>query len=277
MQKETKDIATLIAEKLTREKIKPIAQWRVTSEKFTYWLVAITLVLLAGFFASFVFLHVRDILTPTFQGRHPRPPMMLFLRVFPYIWLALSLVLVAASLFVIKKAPRGYRYGVGITLFLASVVVFILITLFHLSHVDERAEGFVARQGPRGVSQLVERQWNRPEEGALSGRVTAINLPTFEIISHSGKRWNIITDSNTVFRGKKELAEDAFVTLLGEKSDEETFQAEVVRTLPPRRDRQKEPPVRAKDERYPKMQTYDNKDVLPYEKENASTFQSQSN
>lgn len=135
------------------------------------------------------------------------------------------------GVYVIKRAPKGYRYHTSFLFVIVASGAFLLAISFHFSRVNERAEQFVFRQMPNGFAVITEKQWNHPEEGLLAGRVQKVAKENFEVQVQSGNVFRVVVNGNTVFYGKRDVATGNFVMVHGEKERDRVVVAETVKIV----------------------------------------------
>lgn len=225
-------IAEKIANKLIKEHIIPEPEWKIRTEKWLYFGAIFLLVMLSGILLSFVTLYLFQffILTSPRHSGIPRFPFHFGAYTFPYVWFILSGIAVLLAVYVTHKTPKGYRYKRGFLLAIATVGVFLFTLIFHLSHMNERAERFVNERAPGGFHSMTENQWNHPEEGFLGGRITSKERLNFDIETRGGETWKVITSDKTVFYGKKDVAVGSSVMISGQKQDKGIFMADTIKS-----------------------------------------------
>jgi hypothetical protein len=149
---------------------------------------------------------------------------------FPYIWFILSGLTVLLAVYVTRKTPKGYRYRIGFLLTIATVGVFLFALIFHLSHINERAERYINERAPGGFHSMTEKQWNHPDKGFLGGRIIDKEGMNFDVEVRGGEKWRVLTSDKTVFYGKEDVAIGNSVVISGQKKDRDVFMADTVKS-----------------------------------------------
>ncbi len=235
----TDSIKNKIAQKIKEENITPEPRWQIQGEKMFYFAAASLASILAGLLFSFVVLHIVQFMIPGpgNPGGHTgtgRPPHVA-LYIFPYLHLLVALLCVGLAVYVLRKTPKGHRYQVGFLSLAGAIVVFVVATVFHMSHINERAENMFAGRGPAVFDRLAEGQWARPEKGVLGGKVESIAEESFTVRVPQGEVWTVILDKDTVLYGKDRLSFGNQVFIEGSKEGEYIFVARRVKILEKRR------------------------------------------
>ncbi len=224
-------VAKKVAAKLTSEHVTPEPKWKIRLEKVLYGSAIFSLAVISGILLSFVTLYIFQFFTPASfkHGNVFRLPFHFLTYTFPYIWFALSGAAVFLAVYVARKTPKGYRYRIGSLLTVALLIVSFFALIFHLSHVNEKAERFINERAPGGFHSMTEKQWNHPEDGFLGGRVISKEGMSFTIEMHGGETWKVMTSDATVFYGKNDMNIGSLVMISGQKQGNGVFMASTVK------------------------------------------------
>lgn len=237
----TKSLADTLAERLEKEHITPEPAWKITMEKILYIMSAGVLVLLSGMLLSFVMLHIIQFawFDEMFAGNSVEMMQrshrsQFWLGTFPYTWFTLSLVIAVLATYVWYKTPQGYRHHASSIFLVATVFVCISAFALHASRINERAERFMMHRAPAGFEIMVERPWNRADQGFLGGRIVRQTHQgtVFDIETRDGLVWHVMTDGSTIFYGKDDFDTGSLVLMRGHmQSHNDSFRANTVKIM----------------------------------------------
>ncbi|MDB5188667.1 MAG: hypothetical protein JWM92_265 [Candidatus Nomurabacteria bacterium] len=213
--------------KIKTAHLKPISRWYFTTRT---WALTV-LIIIATFLSSVGVTLILFLLTDHdwFAVSYLDEGLPLhILKTIPYLWLIIIFIVVAIIYSSIKQVGRGYRYPqrkiIGVSL-LASVLIG---TALFISGAGTYLDTYLERTVPFYDNLIVTNKdiWVYPEQGLLSGTITAIDGDTFSITDSDEQPWVVTMDSDT--QENTPLRIEKSVKIVGTMTDGSHFNASLI-------------------------------------------------
>lgn len=223
------NFSSKVLETIKQKAIKPIPKWYFSARNFILWFLAILATFLGGLAFSLVMLFMN------FQQvgmNFPRPQGKLHWLIvsIPYAWLVVFVLLVGVIYFNLKHFKNSYKYPAYL-LIIASlcgsiVIGFITVGLDGHRRMNEEFSRHLPFYGP--VFDARTRSWGRPDDGALAGKVKALESDNFILEDLRGHEWKIIFDTDNSQEGATEITVGQMVMINGQSTEKGVFLAEEI-------------------------------------------------
>ncbi len=216
-------------QEITEKNIHPISRWQIKTKNSIYWVGAVSLVVFSALATAISFHAIFEIDWQAYQKAHFSWIEILFSGV-PIFSLLLLAVFLWGTVFFLQHTRRGYRYPLGMLFgifFLSSICLGYFI---EESPLNDPAERFLLRSLPQihdlPVSLLptTEQQWSQPAKGLLGGVVVQSNEKSIQLLDSKQKTWTVEYKETEVSGGTTPQVDDE-VKVIGNQSDDDTFQA----------------------------------------------------
>lgn len=176
------NFADKIAEKIKKERIKPLSPWYFSFKNWIFWISFF----LSGLLGSIAF---AMLLVALVQNEFSFHILMDMLWV-PIVWVAIFCVFLYSSYYAVHHTKNGYKIPAWIWVggnILISMIIGVVFYAVAMNHWDERMMEF------SGMKKAQESFWSRPDEGFLSGKLEVEN-DAIVLIDFQGRVWNIVFD-----------------------------------------------------------------------------------
>ncbi len=217
-----------IIDKIKKEDIKPLPKWKVDFKSYLYWFVLGLLILIGGLLISLTLIDYLDIGQELARNLKLRNFLFMTLRAMPFLWiilLGLSLVFGAVAF---RSTKRGYRYSILSVLILMVILISVLVFIGHISKVDQHMKNvFDSRMYLNKFNPSRENKFSQPEKGVIAGRIKEIEKKIFILKCPKGE-WTVHFSEDTKIKGRREIAIGRRVLVVGDKIDQENFQANAI-------------------------------------------------
>ena len=229
MNKEKNTISAKVLDKIKKENVKPIPKWHFLLEHGFLWLLLLVLII-AGAIALGISIFE---LTDAEWGLRPLLGFGLFdffLRVFPYFWVVIFLMVCVLAYYNFVSTPKGYKYPkYQIILFGVLIVIVTGAAVYYLG-LAKKARNLIHDQAPlvERFMQNKDKFYNLPDKGLLVGEISEIDGNSIVVISPDRQPWQVNTQDVVLPEGKN-LAEGQKVKIVGEKTSENQFTAKDIR------------------------------------------------
>ncbi len=213
--------------KIKTAHLKPISRWYFTTRT---WALTV-LIIIATFLSSVGVMLILFLLTDHdwFAVSYLDEGWPLhILKTIPYLWLMIIFIVVAIVYRSIKQVGRGYRYTQR-TIIGGSLLASVLIgTALFISGAGTYLDLYLERTVPFYDNLIVTNKdiWVYPEQGLLSGTVTAIDGNAFSVTDSDEQPWTVTVDSDT--RENTPLSLGKSVKIVGTMTDGSHFTASLI-------------------------------------------------
>lgn len=238
---------TKIIDKIKKEDIKPLPKWKVDFKDYLYWFVLAFLILIGGLLISLTLIDYLDIGPELARNLKLRNFLFITFRTMPFLWIILLILSLVFGIAAFRSTKRGYRYSIVAVLTLLIVLVSVLGFISHISKMDQRIKNvFEDRPHLNKFSPPHEKRFFQPENGIIAGRIKELKENSFSLENPKGK-WTVHYSEETIIKARdkkgewlihnleeKEIKNEngmevgKTILVIGEKIDEENFQAKVI-------------------------------------------------
>lgn len=236
-------ISKNVFDKIEKEEITPIPKWAFSLKNITFWLSFG----IATVFGGLAFSVVIFVLTESDIDLFLRGPVTMFsffLLTIPFWWLAFFLVFLGLAGVFFHSTKHGYKRSILVSVggsVLGSILLGgIVLSLGGANWIDKNLSPVFPWHDriEEGRAEI----WNRPEEGFLAGKITAISVDqkTLSLSDREEGVWQVDISSITPpFSWKKQegvefIPENDLIKILGKETGEHSFKAEEIRKWGPR-------------------------------------------
>lgn len=237
-----------ILERIERAGVRPIPKSYFSFKNIAFWTLAALSVLVGGLSVSSIIF--RAVNLPAVLPPGVELPIPLFVRLMPFLWIALLSLFSFIAYREVRATRKGYRYAFSTLLLSLLLGSMILGIGFYASGLGARLDLYAARHVPF-VGRIDEEQrerWMRPERGFLIGHITAIDGDSFTLEDPEHTLWTVLTNEELATTS---LATEVRVGVRGTITDTDThiFQACDIRSLEFSGERKPAFPQMKRDER----------------------------
>lgn len=232
-----KNISKKIVETIKDQKIKPKPKWKISSKKYFYWTIIVSMVTLAGLFTSLAILNLVDFDMRMFRHFHLGRYLRLLILAAPYLWIILTVVCFFLGILFFKKTKTGYRYSllfVASTILFASSVIGVMAHFSNVNHMmDEAMRGREFGEGSdfRRLIPQKGRHLLMPEEGVLVGEIIEATEKKLTLVDPLGTEWLVEFSKEIWIEEKVELESGEKVLIFGKKKAANEFKAVKIRSI----------------------------------------------
>ncbi|MDF1497664.1 MAG: hypothetical protein P1P90_06480 [Patescibacteria group bacterium] len=217
-----------LLDKIQKENIEQRKKSEFAAKNIFFWTMFTLSVLIGGLATSvliFAFGQTEfDLLSHITHSR-----VELFLGMLPIVWIFFSFVFLAASIALLRKTKKGYKYSPVLVLMGNLIMSLILGTVIYFSGGAVKIESIFAKNVP-GYQSVEEKKtaiWSAPEDGFLSGTIISVENEVI-LQDWNGKDWKIDT-KDALIRGRVSMRIGEEVKIIGEMSSEGLFKASEIR------------------------------------------------
>lgn len=233
-----KKISEAIVATIKKEKIKPIEKWKLNLKNYSYWSLVTLMVLLSGAFFSLIILNLADFGPEMFDFLKFKKFFRILIFSAPYLWIVSFAVCVVLGILIFQKTKTGYRHNI---LFVTSIILLIVSVLgvsAHFVRMNERFEEGFLRKGPNQKIMMSQREGKflMPEEGILVGDVIEITKNEILFKDPKDENWIVEYSKETKIEKGVELIVGERLMIFGNKKEEKSFSAMVIRRLERRKE-----------------------------------------
>jgi len=225
----TEDLKAKVFEKIKKDKIKPIAEWKFFLKKWVFW-GGFALSVLFGALAISLIFYIVNVQDWDLYMRLHGSFLRFFIFSLPYFWIVLFFVFAFIAFYNYEHTDTGYKHDY-FYVFISSVFISLSLgALLYRFGVSEWIDD-VARERVtiyRNINNFQENMWMNPEKGLLSGRVLFLDMDGLKIEDMNGNVWNVdVLDVD--LRKKGILNEGDIFKFVGEVREVGVFDAVDVR------------------------------------------------
>lgn len=231
--------------KIKQEKIEPTPKWHFLLKNYAVWLGFFGLVFLGGISLGLL-IYFSLGLGQEMADFSDRPQHLFsFWRFLPHFWLILIPIVFFLAFLIFRKTKNGYHYD-NLLIFLGLLFSFALLgNAIYFSRNSEMMDDCLFRDVPyyKDVSYDKERMWSRPELGFLGGKIVKLEEDNLNLEDFVGTVWLVKFDDDMSLRPRVSLVPDVLVKIIGQKTEENVFEAEEIRSWEKRKGGPKGPVV----------------------------------
>lgn len=224
------NLSQKVLEKIKKEHIKPQPRWRFIAKNMVIWFISAVALVFGGLATSVVIYMLVNNDWDVYEHITGSLPEFVFATI-PYYWLVFMVVFIVVAHYYLKHTKKGYRYRlhtIAVALFISSTALGIL---FYNIGMGRAIDDVFAENVPFYMNLLEHRKgiWVMPEEGRLGGEIVmVINENEFKLREFNQREWRIII-RETIIPANSIIKKGNTVKIMGNKLDEETFEAFIIR------------------------------------------------
>lgn len=226
----TSDISKKALDRIRQEDIRPEAEWKFILRRSLLWTGIAATAGIGAWSLSMAFFPILSLGSAIPGAGLPRFFLPFAFRPVPFIWIAFVVAFIAIAVIEFRKTGRGYRHRVAVVA--AGILLPVIATagIFHALKVNEASEReFRRRLPPYGaLSVAPEDLWSRADEGFIMGTVLSEYPDGFTLRDPEGGTWGILVTEETDIRPRAIVESGSDVRIVGERKDEDTFEADEI-------------------------------------------------
>lgn len=184
--------AEKIINKIKSQEIKPVPRYQFLLRKIAIWSGFLFFIAIGAISFSVILYTIQQSSFDLLNHLN-HSGLEFFLVLFPIVWLLSLLVFLLASMWIIKKSRKGYKWSTGKWLGYSTAFSIVLGTLFFISGGANWFENSFANQVE--VYQSIEEKkikiWSMPDKGNLSGIIDSFSKDTLYIRDLKQNSWKI--------------------------------------------------------------------------------------
>ncbi len=222
-------------EKIKKEKIRPVAKWKIEARNFSWW-AAFALSVLAGGISFSILAFLVGELDWKIYNNLGDSFVKTFLIMFPHLWFLFLAVFMFISYKNLRHTKKGYHYELLFALGIIVIASFMLSLLLYFSGLNKKLNQIFINNIP-GYTEVIhtkEDQWSQPEKGLLSGaiisaeEIDSVDILTIETFEE--ENWEVFVTKDTLVRGAVELKKGETIKAIGkQKQEKNQFEATEIR------------------------------------------------
>lgn len=230
-----------ILKEIKKDKIEPKAKWIFVLKNIVTWSLGILSLIISSLTVS-VIIHIinnNDYLF--FRMVHPSP-ISLIIRTLPYFWIIAMIIFVIIFRYTLKQTKRGYKIKLYKIIIISIVLSITLGTLFYSLGIGNNIDDSFSRKSPFYNKMMAPRRmmWLQEDQGIIAGRIISVQDDNnFDLEDFNKKLWHIIKIREEIPRPQFRnlppreiiLELDLEIRAYGEKIDENTFRALIIRPM----------------------------------------------
>ena len=221
-----------ILKKIKKSGIKPRPRWQFVLFHALLWSVFVFSILLGGIAFAVIIRFVFGTEWDVAFRILPRGRFSEFLMILPYIWIsALTLVLFLSRL-IFLHTKNGYRFR-PVYVVLVSLFISLLLGIgLYFNDTPARVEEVMRSHIPpyNALQNRRDRIFHKPEDGVVVGRIIEVKSDSlFLLNAMTGETWTVSLQSSALPLKGGVLSPNLMVMVIGDKTGEDTFEAEEIR------------------------------------------------
>lgn len=231
-----KNLTEQILETIKKKRIKPRPRWEFLLKDYSIWLAGI-ISLLVGSLAFSVIIHMFKNNDWNLYKYISDGFLSFVLVTLPYFWVIFLAIFILLVYYNFKNTKGGYKYKLPVVILASVIISIVLGTLLYDIGIGQTIDEILSEQisfynrfiNPRRA------MWVRPEEGLLAGMVVSVtDSEHFEVQDINGKVWEIDA-TQAITATEAEINVSGRIKIIGEKINDNTFQAKIIVAGPPPR------------------------------------------
>lgn len=177
--------------RIKKEEIQPKSRWQIALQHWVLWVPGLISVIVGACAVAAIIFTFRN---AGWEYRHVTHTTQFgfLLDILPSLWIILLVIFGLITIKTLRKTRRGYRYALWSIMVVSVVVSIGLGSGMYAFGVGEMLDRKVAEVAPplhRSIEQRLDRVWDAPEEGRVSGVVQAPVLNDQFTLLGSGLDW----------------------------------------------------------------------------------------
>lgn len=228
------EITKKIMDKVKDGAIKKIPKWRFVVKRVFIWVSLFTATLLGAFSVSMMIFQIVNVdwdLVP----RMVHNTGFGILKLVPYFWLLISVLLFVFVYFDFKNTRKGHRYSGGMIISLSLLVAVVLGSAIYSMRAPQFADDmFLKMPFYKNMHMGKEMMWNIPEKGIIAGVIIKIEGDEAIVMEDMMKFiWNVNIERARANKGpvKKFIVVGSRVKAIGKIVGPGNFEATELRPL----------------------------------------------
>lgn len=222
-------------EKIKKEKIRPVAKWKIEARNFFWWTALVVSVLAGGISVSILAFLISELDWQVYSHLGDSA-LETFLIMFPHFWLLFLGIFIFISYENLRHTKRGYHHELLVALGVIVVASLVLGAFLYFSGFNRKLNQIFVTSVPgyRNIIHTKEDQWSQPEKGLLAGKIIleekTADSNTLIIETFEGEKWKIFITKETFIKGRVELKETDAIKVIGkQKQEKNQFEASEIR------------------------------------------------
>lgn len=226
------NLSQKVLEKIKEKHIKPKPRWQFTAKNIAVWLLGLLALIFGGFATSVVIYMLVNNDWDVYEHISGSLPEFVFITM-PYYWLVFMIIFIGAANYYLKHTKKGYRYKlrtIVLALFLSSTFLGIL---FYNVGMGKAIDEVFTKSVPFYSDMMGHRKglWNMPDKGRIAGEIiSVVDGNTFKLKGVDGLEWSIVM-KDVITSSEQIIIVGNRVKVMGDKLDERTFEAYIVRPM----------------------------------------------
>lgn len=225
-----KNLGKDVLEKIKEKKIKPKPKWMFSLRDIGFWVIFSISLILGSISTSLIIFILRN----NDWDLHSKLGHGLLQFIFitlPYFWLIFLVFFLIISYYNLRKTKSGYKYNPLLIVLINILISMILGSILYIcglgAKLEDSLENKIAPYGKMFYQR--HEMWDKPEKGLIGGKIIIFkDNNNFKIVSLEQKEWNIFSE-DPIVAPRLVLREGEKVKIIGEKIDEDIFEAEEIR------------------------------------------------
>jgi hypothetical protein len=231
-----------ILKKIKKDKIEPKAKWIFVLKNLLAWSLGILSLIISSMSVSVIIQIINNNDYSFYRILHPSP-MALILKTLPYFWIIGMIIFVMVFHYTLRQVKGAYKIELFKIIIISIILSVILGGFFYTLGIGANIDQSLSRRSRFYIQVMspCHTMWSQENQGMLSGRITTlIDQNNFDLKDYNQKQWRIIRDKSN--GGKRELRKkispettlkpNLEIRVLGEKINENTFHAFVIKPAP---------------------------------------------
>ena len=223
------DNSTKLIGKIKEQQMKPIPRWRFRIKDLISWSLFIMAVVLGALAFSVILFAIQQ-MEFSLIAHMSHSWLELLLGLLPFFWIISMVILLIIAIVSIKNSKKGYKFSIsGIVGFSAALSI-LIGTLFFISGGGRWLENAFSINVSlyESVQEKKTKLWSMPEEGYLSGTITAFYGDSLQLKDFSEKTWTVILTNADVVPAVR-FNEGEKIKLTGRMLSDSRFAGEKIR------------------------------------------------
>lgn len=239
------NLGTNILKKIKKGKIKPKAKWIFAFQNILAWSLGIISLMISSLAVSVIINIINNNDYGLFRMIHPSPTKII-IQTLPYFWIIGLIIFIFIFRYTLKQTKDGYKVEIYKIVIISIILSVVLGGFFYYLGIGDTIDNSLSQRLPfynqiMGPRHLM---WLQEDEGMLVGQIISlIDQNNFKLEDFNHKQWKIVKTENKIVKPKFkkiipsvldfELRPGLEIRAFGEKIDNNTFQALIIKPAPP--------------------------------------------
>ena len=232
-----------ILKKIKKSKLKPKAKWIFALQNIIAWSLGILSLMISSVTVSVIINIINNNDYPLFKMMHPSP-FNIIIQTLPYFWIIGTIIFIIVFRYTLKQTKDGYKIEIYKIIIISIILNIILGTFFYIIGVGNNIDNSFSRRSPfyNQIMKPRDMMWLQENQGMITGQIISLtDQNNFKLEDLNKKIWNIIVSKDKMSKPKFErippppriiLKLNSKIRALGEKINENTFQAFIIKPAP---------------------------------------------